>query len=80
MPGSGGPGLLPGWTGSTPQFHRVLSPKKGQAVWLVLFSVKSTLRVGKIPLRGVKSGLRSGEIAVAVADYTPEKVVFRQVS
>ena len=42
--------------------------------------MKSTLRVGEIPLRGVKSGLRSGEIAVAVADYTPEKVVFRQVS
>ena len=63
--------------GSSPIIHPM---KKGQAVWLVLFSVKSTLRVGKIPLRGVKSGLRPGEIAVAVADYTPEKVVFRQVS
>ena len=42
---------------------RVLSPKKGQAVWLVLFSVKSTFWVGEIPLRGVKSGLRPGEIA-----------------
>ena len=43
--------------------------KKGQAVWLVLFSVKSTLRVGEIPLRGVKSGLRPGEIAAAVGGF-----------
>ena len=34
-----------------------------------LFSTKSTLRVGEIPLRGVKSGLRPGEIAAAVGGF-----------
>ena len=63
--------------GSSPIIHPM---KKGQAFWLVLFSVKSTRLVGEIPLRGVKSGLYSGEIGAAVVDYTPEKVVFRQVS
>jgi len=31
--------------------------------------VKSTLRVGEIPLGGVKSGLRPGEIAEAVGGF-----------
>ena len=52
--------------GSSPIIHPM---KKGQAVWLVLFSVKSTLRVGEIPLRGVKSGLRPGEIAEAAGGF-----------
>ena len=52
--------------GSSPIIHPM---KKGQAVWLVLFSVKSTLWVGEIPLRGVKSGLRPGEIAAAVGGF-----------
>ena len=31
--------------------------------------MKSTLRVGEIPLPGVKSGLRPGEIAAAVGGF-----------
>ena len=52
--------------GSSPIIHPM---KKGQAFWLVLFSVKSTRLVGEIPLRGVKSGLYSGEIAAAVGGF-----------
>ena len=52
--------------GSSPIIHPM---KKGQAFWLVLFSVKSTFWVGEIPLRGVKSGLRPGEIAAAVGGF-----------
>ena len=36
-----------------------------------LISFKSTLRVGEIPLPGVKSGLYSGEIAEAVGGGLP---------
>ena len=43
--------------------------KKDKSLRLVLFSVKSTLRVGEILLRSVKSGLHPGEIAAAVGGF-----------
>ena len=79
-PGPVDPGCSPAGRGALLNSIESCHPKKDKSLRLVLFSVKSTFWVGEIPLRGVKSGLRPGEIAVAVADYTPEKVVFRQVS
>ena len=60
---------LDGEHSSIPSSPVTRTRKKDKSLRLVLFSVKSTLRVGEIPLRGVKSGLRPGEIATAVGGF-----------
>ena len=54
-PGPVDPGCSPAGRGALPDSIESCHPKKDKSLRLVLFSVKSTLRVGEIPLRGVKS-------------------------